>query len=175
MAIEQKFPPEIIPLPKMRGEETLATVREEMRVLMAVGEAVTCPCCSQTAKVYSRPINAAMVAALSVVARSTGGLNNRGIVSAMGKSDGASQISKLVHWGLVEQDREHNWCVTSKGRLFLAGRIKIPARILIYNNLFLGFDERDHVDVLDVAGVEFSLAEVLDPDAVATARARVWA
>lgn len=175
MSIEQKFPPEIIPLPKMRGEETLATVREEIRTLMAVGEAVTCPCCAQNAKVYSRPINAAMVAALDVVAKSAGGLNNRKIVAAMGRSDGASQISKLAHWGLVEQDREHNWCVTSKGRLFLSGRIKIPARILIYNNLFLGFDERDHVDVMDVAGVDFSLADVLDPDAVATARARIWA
>jgi hypothetical protein len=29
--------------------------------------------------------------------------------------------------------------------------------------------------VMDVAGVEFSLADVLDPDAVATARARAWA
>lgn len=146
----------------------LVWVREQLRAELATGDIIGCPCCGQTAKVYSRSINATIARSLRLIAESSTGLTNRDIISATRQSGGGN-ISLLQFWGLVTQD-DKRWKITSSGRQWLYGYIAIPSRVLIYNNQFLGFDERKKVRFVDVTGYEFSLTDVLDPRAVETAQ-----
>lgn len=157
-----------IPLPKGGEWRTLGEVRNELRGELGEGELATCPCCGQDAKVYSRPINATMVSALRAIAQSAYGLDNRQIIAAT-KQSGGGNVSLLQHWKLIEQWPGKVWRVTATGRAFLAGHVRLASRVILYNNIFLGFDEGETVTVEDMLGRRFSAEDLLNPAAIANA------
>lgn len=159
------FNPSLIPLPKGGEWRTLGEARDELRDELGEGELATCPCCGQDAKVYSRPINSTMVSALKAIASSAYGLDNRQIIAAT-KQSGGGNVSLLQHWKLIEQWPGKIWRVTQTGKSFLAGHVTLASRVILYNNIFLGFDDSERVAVEDMLGRRFSLDELLDPGAV---------
>lgn len=159
------FDPASIPLPKGGEWRTLGEARNELRGEIGEGELATCPCCGQDAKVYSRPINSTMVSALKAIAQSAYGLDNRQIIAAT-KQSGGGNVSLLQHWGLIEQWPGKIWRVTRMGRAFLAGDIKLASRVILYDNIFLGFDQSETVTVEDMLGRRFSADELLNPGAI---------
>lgn len=157
--------PDDVPLPSIDGDRSVDDVRNELRHVLANGESMHCPCCGGNAKVYARPINGTMVAALRAIARSTSGLTNAQII-AITKQAGGGNVSLLQHWRLVDRWPGSVWRITPHGRDFLLGRVAVPARVLLYNNQFLGFDDSKDLHVSDLAENDFSLDEILLPDAV---------
>lgn len=158
------FSADAIPLPSLRYADPLGIVRSDLRKALGEGEAVECPCCGQQARVYSRPINATMIRALHEIAISPFGLTNAAIIARTHQAGGGN-VSLLQHWGFVESWPGHVWRATPAGRNFLRGLFRVPSRVLLYANIFLGLDERETVSVRDVAGREFDLSSATDPAA----------
>lgn len=139
----------------------LDQARSELRTELADGSLATCVCCGQTAKIYARPLNATMVASLRAIAMSSYGLDNAQIIAAT-KQSGGGNVSLLQHWKLVESWPGKIWRITHNGRAFLGGHIRVPAKVILYNNIFLGFDATTTVSVVDLAGKAFDLTELLN-------------
>lgn len=148
-----------IPLPRVRYADPLGLVRADLRQELGEGEAVSCPCCGQRAKIYSRPMNGTMIKSLLEVAKSPYGLTNAAIIARTHQAGGGN-LSLLQHWGFVESWPGHVWRATFQGRRFLSGVVSVPSRVLLYNNIFLGFDEREMVTVKDVYGRKFDLDDI---------------
>lgn len=162
------FDASVIPLPKGGEGRTLGEARNELRGELGEGELATCPCCGQDAKVYSRPINSTMVSALKAIASSAYGLDNRQIIAAT-KQSGGGNVSLLQHWKLIEQWPGKIWRVTPTGKSFLAGHVRLASRVILYNNIFLGFDESETVTIEDMLGRRFSADDLLNPSAITAA------
>lgn len=159
-----KITPETIPLPTDNQERPLWWLQDRLREELALGQLAQCACCGQDAKVYSRPINATMVKALRVISRSADGLDNGAIIAAT-RQKGGGNTSLMEHWGLVQRGPHKRWHVTPFGRRFLLGVEQIPSRVVLYNNIFLGFDSRRLVTVEDIDR-GFDFGDVMSAEAV---------
>lgn len=104
------------------------------------GKGVDCPVCDRKVKEYSRPINRAQALAIMrmYVVAGTSYVNVRNLKdkSGSGTADKNNEISKLVHWGLVQQHpdpkRGGTWRVTELGGKWVRGEIKVPRNVMIY-------------------------------------------
>lgn len=104
------------------------------------GKGVDCPVCDRKVKEYSRPINRAQALAITrmYVAAGTDYVNVRNLKSqrGYGTADKNNEISKLAHWGLVQQHpdpkRGGTWRVTELGGQWVRGQIKVPRNVIIY-------------------------------------------
>ena len=154
--------PKDIPLPNQRGWMILDALRDEMRQDLSNGEMVTCLCCGGRSKVYSRTITGTMVEVLRLLDKAQYGLTNGQIIAAT-KQSGGGNVSLMLHWELVDSCRGSVWTITDRGRRFLCGEIAIPKRVLLYNNICLGFDDTEQVRAHDLVDHDFSLEDVLSP------------
>lgn len=137
------------------GFEMNDGLRETRRWLaerFRAGISSLCPACGQTVKKYQRPIYAKMVAALQYIHK------NPGAKSEQLRFFGGGDFAKLVHWGLLEQDKDQRWRCTPKGLAFLEGEIRVAKYVYIYNAVVFGRSE-ETVDVHQCWGKPFSLEE----------------
>ena len=123
---------------------TVAEARAELRQL--VDDGVRCPCCTQLAKVYRRPIHAAMAAGLIAVYRN-GGADRFVVIADVLRHNQIADFGKLRYWGLVGTDDERRedgstrtgyWQVTSTGVDWILGRVTVPRYARIYDSRLLG-------------------------------------
>lgn len=165
----KSFQPMMIPLPTAHGDLPLWEARANLRAQLAEGDVAQCACCGQTAKVYSRAITGTMVRALHAIAKAGFmGLDNRQIIAATQQSGGGN-TSLLAHWRLIRHEGKRRWVATADGHAFLRDELRVPARILIYDNVFLGFDTSENVLASDLWSVGWSREETMAPEAVTEA------
>lgn len=144
-----KFDRHLIPLPSGDSGKTIGEVQEALREQLALGEQAACSCCGGTAKVYARQLNKLMIRALRRLV--AGPLTPREM-SMMG---GGGDAAKLSHWGLAilnvdPAPHKSKWMITPRGREFLAGRLLLPHRVILYQNIVLGFDESKLLSISDI-------------------------
>lgn len=162
------FSPMMIPLPTACGDLPLWDARANLRAQLAEGEMAHCPCCGQTAKVYSRAITGTMVRSLQAIARAGFmGLDNRQIIAAT-KQSGGGNTSLLAHWKVIRNDKRR-WVATSDGFAFLRNEFRVPSRILLYDNIFLGFDTSEYVKASDLWDAPWERESMMAPEAVTEA------
>jgi len=143
-----------IPLPTADQDKALWFVQQGLREHLANGDLVTCACCGGDAKVYARRMTAAQVRVLHALSKSDDGLTARQIVA---RTITQGEAGKLQHWGLTSFDDESKiWRATEQGRMFLAGEVTVPHRVLIFHGRVIGYDYSRLINVRDV-DPEFSL------------------
>lgn len=165
---QDQFTADQIPLPSIDPDKTLGEARADLRAALFEGELLSCPCCAGSAKVYSRAITGTMVRVLKMLAESRVGMDNAAIIAATRQSGGGN-TSLMAHWGLADKTAEGRWYATARGRLFLSGAIRVPWKVVTYNNIVLGFDVSRQVTARDVAGENFSFTETLAPESITEA------
>jgi hypothetical protein len=138
-----------------------AWLREQIR-----DEGARCPCCTQMAKVYPRPIYTAQAAALIKAFRVFG--RDPGKWSTLRLPGG--DYAKLRFWGLIVDMRELRedggpagwWQITDLGEKWVRGAVTIPRFARIYDNRCLGLDhESGEVSIHDVLGDAFDYATLM--------------
>jgi hypothetical protein len=142
---------------------TLAEARAILREL--VDEGHDCPLCTQHAKVYKFPVNAAIARALILMYRKNG--KDWVDVPELGLPGG--HFAKLRYWGLIEKPdgrREDGstrvgiWRVTDAGEDWLMGHATIQKKAHIYNNRCLKLSG-DPVTITDALGKAFDYRELM--------------
>lgn len=134
----------------------LGEAKAWLRARLREGE--RCPCCSQRAQVYRRPINTASALFLVHAARDHGTAPFHLPTAYPARGDTA----KVRYWGLTEPaDGDGWWRLTDRGVQFARGHLKVPRYALVYDSRCLGF-EGDPVDVRACLGAKFDLAALLD-------------
>ena len=156
---------------------TLETAKEWLRE--RVRDGAECPCCTQFAKVYKRKLNSSMGCVLILVNRFfrthdewlhipsyLAELGLTGRVAAAIRGDWA----KLIHWGLLEECSTDNptgrpragyYKITKEGRDFVAGVIRMPKHVLIYNQQMLRVDDTETTSIHEALGDRFDYAELM--------------
>jgi len=149
-------------------------------------DGVRCPCCGQFARRYRRKLNVGIARWLIALVRLHAAdlewvhiawiaavVGGEAPASALRRRIGASPIgsgdyAKARYWGLIE-DRPSDsdakkdsgfWCITDKGRDFVKGTIRLPERVVIYNNECEGFDG-DDISIYDALGNRFNYADLM--------------
>jgi hypothetical protein len=145
---------------------TVREAREKLMVERWEADGVDCPCCSQRAKVYRRPLYGTMARDLIKMYRANG-LNVFHLPTLLGHSGGDS--NKLRFWGLIEEEpntrpdgskRAGYWRVTEDGEEFIMLRAKVQSHILLYAQGFLGLDG-DYISIDDCLGKKFNYTELM--------------
>ena len=116
---------------------TLADAKAWLRERLAEG--AKCPCCTQLAKAYRRPLHASMAAKLLRFYRAFGtGWGSR-VELTGGQAEG--DFAKLRYWHLVEESKAKRsdggragfWRVTERGARFCAGEVTLPRYVYVYD------------------------------------------
>lgn len=108
-----------------------------------------CPCCGNLTKLYKRTINktqAKELIKLYVISRDQPGYHHH---SRFKLAEGG-EISKLRHWGLVEQKPKDDtdaggktsgyWRITDIGKQYVEKKISLHKYALFYLGTFIGFE-----------------------------------
>lgn len=153
-------------------------------------EGIRCPCCAQFAKRYKRKLNVGIARWLIALER----LHRTGlewvhiawIAAVVGGEQpavarklpiGASPIgsgdyAKARYWKLIE-DRPSDdsakkdsgfWRITEKGRAFVVGGLRVPERVILYNNELQGFDGSP-ITIQEALGQKFDYSELMEASA----------
>lgn len=132
----------------------------------AANGGVHCPTCGQWAQQYHRSINKGMVIGLATIYQHGHVDRYVHLPTAVGRR--SSEESKLVYWGLVEEERTVRpdggragyWRCTGKGRRFLCGIQSVPRYAIVYDGHLLGHDG-SNVTVHDCYRERFDLGVLL--------------
>lgn len=134
---------------EIRLEDVIEFVEENRK------KGVECPCCSQYAKEYKRPVNLTMVETLQAFAAYIGDgdrsvyhnavdVSNQCEIPRLKRNGFGGDFAKFVHYGILEQmpaergKNSRHWRIGSEGWLFLEGKLAIPKFHHIYDNRLLG-------------------------------------
>lgn len=128
---------------------------------------VTCPCCTQLAKVYRRPLGAAMAYGLIRAYRKAGRVpfHMPTVLDHI-----AGDHAKLRYWGLIEEEpirradggRAGWWQVTELGEQFIHRTKAVPKYALIFDGRLLRLDTSGgYVTVTQALGQKFNWAELM--------------
>jgi len=127
-----------------------------------------CPVCDRWGRVYSRRINKTMMKSLIWLHHSspTDGPWTDIPLTAPRWLVRSNQLPTLRWWGLVERrtnddlKKKHSgmWRVTTKGREFIAGTLRVPSMVFTYNGEPVGWSETqtaasDHFEDFDYSEV----------------------
>lgn len=138
------------------------------RIRHKPGTTEDCPTCGQTVCVRRRPLNAGQARSMIKLYRldpdGTGKFFH--LPTHVGSKD--REEGKLTAWGLIEEEgiaradggRAGYWRLTTKGRRFVRGEIRLPRHALFYNRKCLGLDNAETVDIHDVLGYPFDLRDL---------------
>ena len=147
---------------------TLSEARAWLRLRLKEG--VRCPCCTQFAKIYRRQITTSSARALIRLWR-IGGQDYAHWPTLVAEAGlpGRGDETKLVHWGLVEEEnaeredggRAGYWRVTELGVAWLLERHKVPRYARIYDSRCLGTFGPEW-GVADALGKRFDLQELMN-------------
>ena len=163
---------------------TLEAAQDYLRA--RVDKGVTCPCCTQMARTYRRPMN-------SVIARAVAALYQEHVlefghlptVARRRMPDVAHQGGQLnlgQHWGLIEDEvrrrpdggRTGYWRVTLLGEQWLLGQTAVPKYARIYDGRCLGMDGA-LVRREDALGEHFDFAQLMRTPGPPTAHPSLFA
>jgi len=136
-------------------------------------DGISCPCCDQYVRVYRRKLNKPMARLLLWLVRrhekDPRWYNVHEFPLIQGRR-GGGDFAKLAHWGLVEEGRLDDedgtrrtsgiWVPTSKARQFVAGALRVPSHVHLYNNHPVGFSDTP-ISIRDALGEEFSYADLM--------------
>lgn len=130
-----------------------------------VEEGAVCPCCTQFAKVYTRPLNSGMARSLIEMYR-IAGMDWVHIPTAIGAR--SREEGKMRYWDLVEDSgdirpdggRAGWWRVTPHGARFVLRQIKVQKYARIYDDRLLNL-KGNLVDIQDVLGTKFDLRKLM--------------
>jgi len=140
---------------RIRLANTIKEARKLLHAILKQGEAVTCPCCNQTAKIYPRKILGTMVMQLQQMMQDGPTLPRDLCYLSSG-----GVYAQLRWWGLATQDPDGLWICTTKGRQFLRDKIRVPEIAFVYNQQFLKFGG-ETVGVRDCLGKLFDYDETM--------------
>lgn len=142
---------------------TLGEARDWLRDRVEQGE--HCPCCTQFAKVYKRPLNSGMARSL-IKMYQVGGLNFIRIptsIPARSREEG-----KLRYWGLVLEElterpdggRAGWWRVTPDGERFIYQTLTVQKYAHIYDGRLMKLSG-PRITIQDALGTKFDLRELM--------------
>ena len=126
------------------GDMSLKDARDWLRE--RVDDGAKCPCCTQLAKVYWRPINTGQ--AQSAIRLYVWQVSHPGqfahLPTVLGRR--SAEEAKLRYWGLVEEEialrpdggRSGYWRLTEQGAAWVRGQIRLPRYVRIYDGRALG-------------------------------------
>jgi len=136
------------------SDKSLAEAKQHLRDNWEKG--TTCPCCHQRVQLYSRKLTSSMVYGLWLVRNTI--YSNDGYFHAENlfknitcPSSVRGDFPKLRFWGFIEQKMPNVsevstsngvYKITDKGLEFLKGEMLVPDAVLIYNNKFIGFSDK---------------------------------
>ena len=148
--------------------ETLKEAKQFLRENWQKG--VDCPCCTQFVKLYNRKLNSGMAITLIRMHQHDRNkwINVKDFLREH-KFHNNHDWTLLRHWGLIEErvgkpmDGSKSlgeWRMTYKGNQFILNRIRVPKRILLYNNKFRGFDD-ETTNITEALGNKFDYDELM--------------
>lgn len=148
--------------------ETIKEAKEFLR--LNADEGCICPCCGQRVKFYKIKLSSGKAIHLIKMYHLTKNGNYVHALSALEANSG--EYALLRHWGLIEESKEAPtedvksnglWRITEKGKRFVVGDIRVPKRVILFDNRFLGYqDEKDLVGIRDALGMKFSYFELMN-------------
>lgn len=149
--------------PNMTIGEAQVTLR---RVLY---EGLTCPVCTQYAKIYRWSLYATAAHCLLLLYRAGGTQEfvHTSTLKEMGHK-GQGDHARLRLWGLVEQNEEPRadggksgwWRVTAEGERFARGESAIPKYAYVYDSRLIRVDG-PRVTIRDALGKRFNYDEIM--------------
>lgn len=154
--------------------ETLEESKQYLRDNWKQG--VDCPCCNQRVQLYDYKLFSSSALALIVLYRLSKQDINQPYFHAREFAYGVNGEGRATHytdmkfWGLIEKMPNDDpkkkssgfWRITDQGRLFVEGKIKVPSRILVFNNKFYGYtDKSELISIRDALGNHFDYSELM--------------
>ena len=159
---------------------TIKQARDIMRPLLETG--TICPCCSQSVKLYRRPLSSAMALGILLLFNETQKLplqNEAWIhLESFFKEQDCDQsirgdCPKLRFWGLLQPkegektDGNPNngyYKLTDAGKLFAQDKLKVSSHVRIYNNTFYGFPtDSKEIGIQEALKNKFNYSEIIQP------------
>lgn len=137
------------------SDKSLAEAKQHLKDNWKKG--TTCPCCCQNVQLYSRKLTSSMVYALwlvrNTIAVGDGYFHAENLFKNFTCPPSVrGDFPKLRFWGFIEPKMPNTsevstsnglYKITDKGLEFLKGTMTVPASVLIYNNKFIGFGEKE--------------------------------
>ena len=148
------------------GSWTLQDARAWLREQRQEG--VRCPCCTQLAKIYKRPINAGMAVSIIKMYRSSR-LQYQHIPTTVGGK--SREEGKLRYWRLIEEELEVRredggragwWRVTPKGEQWIHNQILVPKYAYIFDARLLELGGPP-TSIRTALGTKFNYEELMGP------------
>lgn len=165
---------------RLMQEPRISEARAKVRAGLDKG--TICPCCDQMVKRYARKMSSIIARWLIAFARASEGDAGRwvhvrepgGLLGGDSSAARSGDYAKARYWDLLrqkepgddEKDDEKGssglWRLTPKGWSFVAGRLAVPATVLVYNNQPLEF-QGPELSVKEALGVKFNYKELMGP------------
>ena len=136
---------------------TLGEVRQLLRDNMYDG--IKCPACTQFVRIYNRKLNSGMARSLIRIYIKAGldWFDLPRVCRGSSREEG-----KLRYWRLLEMGEERGlWRLTTKGELFVLGRIKVPSHAEIYDDRLLKLGG-DPINIHEALGSKFDYDELME-------------
>ena len=155
---------------------TLEEAQEYVKTGAFTAPGVYCPCCGQKAKVYSRKLNSTIAHGLIHIDRyfkqnpKAEWVHMLDLFTRL-RICKTNEGALLAHWGLIE-DQEGTkedgnphvglWRITELGKKFVAGKILMPEKVILFDGRVLGFTEKK-VHIIDCLKKKFNYDELMSP------------
>lgn len=152
------------------------TIREAREILRkeADGDGCACPVCTQFTKVYTRHITSSSAYDLIRLYAAAG--SRAGPSAPYVKlrealdNDHPADFAKLVHWGLIEEEkvlrpdggRAGFWRVTTRGEQFVLCKLSVPGSIYLFDSRMIGEPFGAPVTIKGALGKRFNYGELMD-------------
>jgi hypothetical protein len=132
-------------------------------------EGVSCPSCEQYVKVYRRKISSSIAEVLIAMYSESQRSGEDFIHVPSLKAKNSREVSKLVWWGFVEEQkalredggRAGYWRVTEAGEKWLKNITTAPKYAVTYNNTLLEMTEDEQVSIIDALGTKFNYNDLM--------------
>lgn len=134
-----------------------------------------CPCCGQYAKIYNRKLNSAMARSLILVDKYFSRPDAEEylhVENYLARYTRATDFYKLRFWGLIESKGERRsdgsphagyWKMLPKGHAFVRNQVRVPMRVAIYNDEFMG-ESSETISIIESLGEHFDYHELMKSD-----------
>lgn len=147
--------------PERFDGELLSDAKRWLRSRLDAG--ARCPCCTQRAQTYRRPITSAMAVALIALYRAAGRTYGHLPTILQDKQAWVSDEAKLRYWGLIEELPEKRedggragwWRLTQLGEDFVRARAAVPRHARIYDGRCLELVGKQ-TSIRDALGTKFN-------------------
>jgi hypothetical protein len=128
-------------------------------------QAVKCPCCGLTNKVYKRALTTSMLRHLFDLYRwATEDIRGSSRWYVLGRAGyGTGDASKLLYWGLAERhgkERDRKYRITTLGVSFVNGARKVPSHVYVFDGECIGHTD-ELVDIGQALGTKFDYDELM--------------